>query len=158
VTAPESTPERGRTDECQEWGDSGVESQEVCPACGHYALFHSFLHPCNACTDEQGQRIADAVRAHQSADAAKIKNAQIVAGLYADEDRVPEAIDDLLGIIARLSMPRENAEVGRCGEQAPRFFADQHTTFCCLPHGHPGWHKGDDGAEWTESDQEADHA
>jgi hypothetical protein len=52
----------------------------------------------------------------------------------------------------------ENDEVGRCGEQAPRFFADQHTTFCCLPHGHPGWHKGDDGAEWTESDQEADHA
>ena len=52
----------GREATCQEWGESGVESQEVCPACGHYGLFHG-LTPCNACSDEQGQRIADAVRA-----------------------------------------------------------------------------------------------
>lgn len=47
---------------CRGWGESGVESQEVCPACGHYGLFHG-LTPCNACSDEQGQRIADAVQA-----------------------------------------------------------------------------------------------
>lgn len=33
---------------CQAWGQSGVESQEVCPACGHYALMH-LLDGCSAC-------------------------------------------------------------------------------------------------------------
>lgn len=53
----------GREQKCQAWGESGVESQELCPACGHYALFHVLDQPCEACEDIQGQRIADAVRA-----------------------------------------------------------------------------------------------
>lgn len=40
---------------------------------------------------------------------------------------------------------------GRCGGVMPRLL-DGAPTFCCLPHGHGGWHIGDDGAEWGEAD------
>ena len=39
--------------------------------------------------------------------------------------------------------------VGRCGQEAPRIVGGV-LTFCRLPHGHAGWHKGDDGSEWNE--------
>lgn len=35
---------------CQEWGDAGVEVQEVCPTCGHYGLHH-LDDGCHACAD-----------------------------------------------------------------------------------------------------------
>ncbi len=37
---------------------------------------------------------------------------------------------------------------GRCGGVMPRLL-DGAPMFCALPHGHDGWHKGDDGAEWS---------
>lgn len=33
-------------DPCGEWSLSGVEPQEVCPACGHYAA----VHACGQCS------------------------------------------------------------------------------------------------------------
>ena len=38
--------------------------------------------------------------------------------------------------------------VGRCGNAAPELVGAT-LMHCCLPAGHPGWHKGDDGSEWT---------
>ena len=47
-------------------------------------------------------------------------------------------------------------ERGRCGDRSPAYSEDNpRITFCRLPHGHPGWHKGDDGSEWVwTKDQE----
>ncbi|MFC9085328.1 type II toxin-antitoxin system HicB family antitoxin [Nocardiopsis dassonvillei] len=41
---------------------------------------------------------------------------------------------------------------GRCGEAAPALILKGAPVaaplVCCLPAGHPGWHRADDGAEW----------
>lgn len=42
--------------------------------------------------------------------------------------------------------------VGRCGERAPQFFPTVPTVHCALLAGHPGWHRADDGCEWTDGD------
>lgn len=39
-----------KANDCQEWGDSGVEPQQICPVCGHYALSHIF-DGCTRCKD-----------------------------------------------------------------------------------------------------------
>lgn len=39
------------------------------------------------------------------------------------------------------------AEVGRCGDEAPPL-SGVSAVHCRLPHGHPGWHRGDDDSEW----------
>jgi len=40
--------------------------------------------------------------------------------------------------------------VGRCGYRAPVVFPGTPShVFCKLPAGHAGWHKADDGGEWT---------
>jgi hypothetical protein len=39
-------------------------------------------------------------------------------------------------------------DVGRCGHEAPRLLGGA-PSFCRLPHGHAGWHRGDDGSEWS---------
>ena len=40
---------------------------------------------------------------------------------------------------------------GRCGEKAPLVLLGSPLppSFCVLPHGHEGWHKADDGMEWS---------
>jgi hypothetical protein len=41
-------------------------------------------------------------------------------------------------------------EVGRCGHKALRIGPEWGAqVFCRLPSGHAGWHRGDDGSEWT---------
>ena len=39
--------------------------------------------------------------------------------------------------------------VGRCGDQLPAVSEIGAGVHCCLPAGHDGWHRGDDGAEWS---------
>ena len=50
------------------------------------------------CENAKGRALTDTERSHLS-------NARMVAALYKEHDRVPEAINDLLGIIARLTAP-----------------------------------------------------
>lgn len=43
--------------------------------------------------------------------------------------------------------------VGRCGDRAPGVMPGARSQVVCrLSHGHAGWHKGDDGSEWTHGD------
>lgn len=40
--------------------------------------------------------------------------------------------------------------LGRCGEASKHPSAgDTYKSFCALPHGHDGWHRDDQGMEWT---------
>lgn len=39
---------------------------------------------------------------------------------------------------------------GRCGDVTPQLFRSQLLReHCALPAGHAGWHRSDEGAEWT---------
>lgn len=49
----------------------------------------------------------------------------------------------------RAAGPDPSGVPGRCGHQAPAFM-NQPPQLCALAHGHPGWHKGDDGSEWND--------
>lgn len=44
---------------------------------------------------------------------------------------------------------------GRCGNgSAPLAGASTPRQLCALTWGHGGWHRGDDGSEWTHGDEE----
>lgn len=57
--------------------------------------------------------------------------------------------DEVLDMINKLQAPIRIETVGRCGASAGEF-ASNPAMICALPHGHAGWHKSDDGAEWNE--------
>jgi hypothetical protein len=40
---------------------------------------------------------------------------------------------------------------GRCGEQTPEIVGGV-AEYCALPAGHAGWHRGDQGAEWSPAE------
>lgn len=46
------------------------------------------------------------------------------------------------------------AVAGRCGDIAPSLalLSNRVRQTCCLTAGHAGWHKGDDGSEWSWHD------
>ncbi|MCZ1075071.1 hypothetical protein [Rhodococcus sp. A5(2022)] len=61
--------------------------------------------------------------------------------LYVNADRV-------VAVTREDSDP--SSEVGRCGMPMPATSAVSglRPPPCCLPAGHPGWHRNDDGTEW----------
>ncbi|MEU7170235.1 hypothetical protein ABZ949_01935 [Micromonospora tulbaghiae] len=56
--------------------------------------------------------------------------------------------DSLIEVVERESRP---ADSGRCGDRLTTTIANADTPaeVCALPHGHPGWHRSDSGAEWS---------
>lgn len=47
-------------------------------------------------------------------------------------------------------------EHGRCGDRGAELLGtDRPHPACALTWGHGGWHRGDDGSEWTHGDDEA---
>ncbi len=53
------------------------------------------------------------------------------------------------GAAARSVAGSPTPEVGRCGNAMPRVLKGTRPDFCRLPAGHAGWHRGDDGGEWS---------
>lgn len=63
--------------------------------------------------------------------------------LQMDDEHTAAQLADVTEIVAgpRYSQP------GRCGFSQPGVI--ESTVTCCLPAGHDGWHRGDDGSEWS---------
>lgn len=55
----------------------------------------------------------------------------------------------------RLDRQGRPDQVGRCGNRAPALFSETPAA-CCLPSGHPGWHRADDGSEWDLTTETTD--
>lgn len=62
----------------------------------------------------------------------------------------PELIDDVWLFAADGS----DRAVGRCGDRSRPALPVGTVAACALPHGHGGWHRGDDRSEWTHGDIE----
>ncbi|WBB94223.1 hypothetical protein [Verrucosispora sp. WMMC514] len=66
------------------------------------------------------------------------------------------------GVNVRAAEGPEPAAAGRCGDRLtspPAVLAPLAPIVCALPHGHTGWHRSDQGTEWTNtSDGEATRA
>lgn len=47
----------------------------------------------------------------------------------------------------------EQPDTGRCGDSAPTIRGlCNRLDVCALPHGHTGWHRSDEGAEWSRAE------
>ncbi len=55
--------------------------------------------------------------------------------------------ESVVGAPTQPAGPRE--QVGRCGDAMPSLVDLRPRYFCSLPAGHLGWHRCDEGAEWT---------
>ncbi|OKI47288.1 hypothetical protein [Micromonospora sp. CB01531] len=64
--------------------------------------------------------------------------------------------EGLRAVLAHLADAGRLTTNGRCGDIAPNLslIASHIRQVCCLTAGHAGWHRGDDGSEWVEHNEE----